>query len=191
MKKKGKKIKVVKLTEKERHKFTKKHKCKRCDNFFVDTREELDYHMRSLHGEYSFKEHQEDKTGNKHLRKLYLTRNASKAKSSEEIREVKLKPVNCFVCWCKNCEKIVAIHMDMKMELQDDVVCPNCRMNVFVNNTRAVVGHMVSKGMTPAAYRYEYGIDTLLFKGYTESELKLKAKGRTLGEFVERRNGKK
>lgn len=194
MKKRGKKpraINVVKLTEKERKKYTKKYHCKRCHDFWVDTKELLEMHMEYLHGEYSVKKHQESRKGDKKLKKLYMERNLHKATKVEDTNELLSKPVNCFLCWCKNCEKPVVIHMDLSQEIQDDIVCPNCRANVFVDNRAEIVNAMIQKGKTPVQFKLEYGIDTSLFKGYTERELKLKAKGITFGEFVNRRNGKK
>lgn len=194
MKKKGRKAKainIVKLNEKERKKFTKKFHCKRCHSFYVDTKLELEHHMESLHGEYSSEKHRSNKKGSRKIKKIYFNRYNLKEKPIKEEKPIKLPPKDCFLCWCRNCERPVAIHMDMKQEIQDDLVCPNCRANVFVDHRAEIVDFMVRKGRTPVQFKFEYGIDTTLFKGYTEKEMKLKAKGATLGEFVNRRNGKK
>ena len=194
MKKRGRKAKainVIKLTEKERKKYAKRFNCKRCHNFFVDTRDELEHHMEYLHGEYSHKKHQEAKKVNRKLHKLYMQRNQIKEKE-QPVEQEKLNPVDCFGVRCKNCGKFNAIHMDMHQELQSDISCYHCRMNIFVDNRSAVVNDMVMKGLTPIQYKNKYGIDTTLFKGYEERELKLKVKEKTLGDFVvDRRNGKK
>ena len=185
---KKKVIKVVKLTEKERKKYTKKFNCKRCHDFFVETREELEHHMEQLHGEYSLKKHQEAKGIDRKFHKIYMERNRLEPNDKNGQEIIKLRPTSpCYVTTCKNCEKAVAIHSNLEDELQNNLLCPTCGADVFMDNRDKIINHMVMKGLTPAAYREEYNIDTTKFKGYEEQELKLKVKGRTLGDFVKRR----
>lgn len=194
MKKRGRKpkaINVVKLTEKEREKFSKKFKCSRCyPHFYANTREELEYHMENLHGEYSFKKHRDAKGIDRNIHKLYMNRNKKKNKK-ETTKSKKLQLSECFGAWCKNCGGFNAIHADMSVPLQDDIVCGNCRMNIFKDNRKAVVNDMIRKGKTVNQYLNWCGIDTTKFKGYSKTNLDLRAKGKSFKPFLKKRKARK
>ena len=186
---KPKAINVVKLTEKERKKFGKKFNCKRCHNYFVDTREELEHHMEYLHGEYSEKKHREAKDIDPIIHEIYLNRNKKREVKEETLKE-KLNVVECFLVWCKNCGKANAIHMDLEMPLQDDIVCDNCRMNIFTDNQTLVVNDMSKRGFTPIQYENKFGIKIRLFKDYTEKDLKMKTQIDSFDRFMKHRRNR-
>lgn len=207
-KKKSKTINVVKLTEKERKKYTKKYQCKRCHDFFVDTKEELEYHQERLHGEYSPLKHQQNKKGNRKLKKLYLNRNLyakeEKSKVPEERKIRKKKPKDCFAYRCSNCKHVGIIYGDIKKKLQNLILCEmgidkngksyGCGCNVFKDNRLKLIEYLKKLHENDMEIRdlLHLGIDIRKFN--MEKEIKKALSISTNGaleKFMDRRNGKK
>ncbi|MBE3093599.1 MAG: hypothetical protein IMZ52_01105 [Actinobacteria bacterium] len=190
--KKVKAINVVRLTETERKKFTKKYQCKRCHSFFVDTKEELEYHNESMHGEYSAAKHHANRKGSRKLKQIYLNRNI-KTKPEvipiEKRKGKKKKPRNCFAFRCQNCKHVGIIYGDIKKKLQNLLLCQTCHANALIDSRQEIIDFMKKKEMGPVQFMDFCGINVTLFEGY--KEIKYKGKGRALDGFINRRNGKK
>lgn len=185
-------------------KFRKKFHCTRCKSFFVDTKEELEFHMESLHGEYSAAKHHANRKGSRKLKQIYLNRNIKKKPEVPPVEERKSKKKrklkSCFAFRCKNCKRVGVIYADINKKLQNFILCPideekpgivpkGCGANIFVDSRSDLIALMTKKGMSPIQFKDWCGVDVTKFEGY--KEVKYKGKGKVLDGFVNRRNGKK
>jgi DNA-directed RNA polymerase subunit RPC12/RpoP len=173
MPKKIKAIKVVKLNEKEREKFTKKYNCKRCHDFFVDTKEELEHHRELMHGEYSTLKHQQNKKGNRKLKKIYLHRNDHTKKeiviSEEETKRSKRRKKwhgDYLQYRCQNCGDVNNIYGNTKAKLQSYLHCDECGANAFKNNQQELVGLQMKNAWSLSEMISKTGIDVTKFISY-------------------------
>jgi len=194
-KRKIKAIKVVKLNEKEREKFTKKYNCKRCHDFFVDTKEELEFHNEYMHGEYSAIKHQQNRKGSRKLKKLYLNRNKH-AKPEESVLEIgkkKRKPRNCFAYRCKNCKHIGLIFGDTSKKLQNLLLCTECGCNIFKDSRLKLIEYLKKSHENDITVRNLSHLEIDIRKFNMEKEIKKSLGVSTNGaleKFMDRRNGK-